>query len=158
MESISKDNLNNTENGSHVAYLKLEFDERLQVVKEAKKAKPNYFMVGNGTMNRNKIFGIDLLRELANASKAGQFLLLAIKDGINYSNNYHPVVKVAGETQTELKYLKVGYKELFEKDLVRRVKRSHYMINPNAFIPPDYESAIEIWDSLPAYVSPLTQD
>ena len=158
MESISKDNLNNTENNSHIAYLKLEIDERLQVVKDVKKVKPNYFMVGNGTMNRNKIFGIDLLRELANASKAGQFLLLAIKDGIVYGNGYHPVVKVLGTTKYEKNLLSEGYRELFERDLVRRVKRSHYMINPNAFIPPDYESAIAIWDSLPAYISPVTED
>ena len=156
MESISKDNLNNTE-GKVAVTVYITKDEQVAVT-AARKSKPNYFMVGNGTMNKNKLFGIDLLRELASSSKAGQFVLLSIKDGIGYGNDYHPVVKVVGDTKYEKNLLSEGYKELFERDLVRRVKRSYYMINPNALIPLDYVSAIEIWDSLPAYISPLTQD
>ena len=41
-----------------------------------------------------------------------------------------------------------GFKELNEKNLMRRVKRSHYMINPNALIPSEYDEAIDIWSSL----------
>lgn len=109
---------------------------------------PNYFMVGNGTMNRHKIFGIDLLKELANSSKAGQWLLLKIKDGINYDNDYNPVVNIVSKelTSTEVQYLKRGYAELVAKDLVRRIKQGHYMINPNALIPPNYDEAIKVWD------------
>ena len=117
--------------------------------------KPNYLMIGNGTMNKHKIFGIDLLRELANSSKAAQYLLLAIKDGINFDNNYNPVVRVLGKTSTEKQYIIIGYKELLDRNLVVRVKKSHYMVNPNALIPPDYQSAIELWDSI---TSKLTKD
>lgn len=31
---------------------------------------------------------------------------------------------------------------------MRRVKRSHYMINPNALIPSEYDEAMDIWSSL----------
>ena len=110
--------------------------------------KPNYFMVGNGTMNKNKIFGIDLLTELVNCTKAAQWLILQIKSGITYDNGYNPVVKINRQalTSTEQQYLVKGYAELLDKDLVRRIKRSHYMINPNALIPPNYDEAVKVWN------------
>ena len=62
--------------------------EQVTVEEKQKRAtKPNYFMIGNGTMNKHRIYGIDLLRELANSTKAEQFLILAIKDGICYDND-----------------------------------------------------------------------
>lgn len=103
-------------------------------------------MIGNGTMNKHHIYGIDLLRELANSTKAEQFILLAIKDGINFDNDYSPIVKVVGNTSTEKQYLKNGYASLLARNLVVRVKKSHYMINPNALIPLDYEEALKIWE------------
>ena len=114
--------------------------------KQKRATKPNYFMIGNGTMNKHKIYGIDLLRELANSTKAEQFLLLAIKDGICYGNDYSPIVKVIPETETQRQYIKLGYKSLLARELVIRVKKAHYMINPNALIPIDYEGSLRIWE------------
>lgn len=128
----------------------LQLGDGLEIVKSRPKTKktPNYYRVGNGTVNRNKIESIDLLREIANMSKPAQFLVLAIKDGMSWVNGFSPVVRI---TQSELcathqKYLKKGFKELKEKDLVRRIRRSHYMVNPNALIPPDYEEALKVWE------------
>jgi hypothetical protein len=132
-------------------------DGEILVKQKAYKSKtPNYFRIGNGTMNKQGTFAIDLITEVAMASKAGQFLLLAIKNNIIYDNNYSPVVKVIAETKHQKNMLSAGYKEMHEKGLVRRVKRGHYMINPNALIPLDYEEAKEIWDSIegPDYVKP----
>ena len=121
--------------------------EQVAVEEKQKRAtKPNYFMIGNGTMNKHKIYGIDLLRELANSTKAEQFLLLAIKDGICYGNDYSPIVKVIPETETQRQYIKLGYKSLLARELVIRVKKAHYMINPNALIPIDYEGSLRIWE------------
>ena len=121
--------------------------EKVEVEEKQKRAtKPNYFMIGNGTMNKHRIYGIDLLRELANSTKAEQFLLLAIKDGICYGNDYSPIVKVIPETETQRQYIKLGYKSLSARELVIRVKKSHYMINPNALIPIDYEGSLRIWE------------
>ena len=108
--------------------------------------KPNCYMVGNGIMNKYNIQAIDMIRELANSTKAEQFLLLAIKDGICYGNDYSPIVKVIPETETQRQYIKLGYKSLLARELVIRVKKSHYMINPNALIPIDYEGALRIWE------------
>ena len=126
----------------------VEAGETVGVEKAKPNKRPNYFMIGNGTMNRHQIYGIDLLTELANTSKAGQYLLLAIKDGITWDNDYHYEVKVVGETSTEKQYIKAGYKELYDRGLVVRTKRAHYMINPNALIPPDYDSALAKWNEL----------
>ena len=121
--------------------------EQVAVEEKQKRAtKPNYFMIGNGTMNKHKIYGIDLLRELATSTKAEQFLLLAIKDGICYGNDYSPIVKVIPETETQRQYIKLGYKSLLARELVIRVKKAHYMINPNALIPIDYEGSLRIWE------------
>ena len=121
--------------------------EQVTVEEKQKRAtKPNYFMIGNGTMNKHKIYGIDLLRELASSTKAEQFLLLAIKDGICYGNDYSPIVKVVPETETQRQYIKLGYKSLLARELVIRIKKSHYMINPNALIPIDYEGSLRIWE------------
>lgn len=106
-------------------------------------------MVGDGTVNKDGLQSIDLLREMAKASKAEQYLLLAIINGVSYKNGYNPVVKVIGDTSTHKQYIITGYKELHNKGLVKRIKKSHYMINPNALIPLDYDEAIELWDSLP---------
>ena len=142
MESIPQGSLN--ENKVAVTVY-INPGEQVGVTKIAKK-KPNYFMVGNGTMNKNRVYSVDLLRELANSTKAEQYLLLAIKDGINYENGYAPIVKVIGDTSTAKQYIKNGYKSLYERNLVVRVKKSHYMINPNALVPLDYEEAMEIWE------------
>ena len=121
--------------------------EQVTVEEKQKRAtKPNYFMIGNGTMNKHRIYGIDLLRELASSTKAEQFLLLAIKDGICYGNDYSPIVKVIPETETQRQYIKLGYKSLLARELVIRIKKSHYMINPNALIPIDYEGSLRIWE------------
>ena len=121
--------------------------EQVMVEEKQKRAtKPNYFMIGNGTMNKHRIYGIALLGELANSPKAEQFLLLAIKDGICYGNDYSPIVKVIPETETQRQYIKLGYKSLLARELVIRIKKSHYMINPNALIPLDYEGSLRIWE------------
>lgn len=146
-DSISEDNLNLANKTAVTVYIsgdeKVTIDKRPELTK-----KPNYFMIGNGTMNKHRIYGIDLLTEIVNSSKAGQYLILAIKDGITYENEYNPVVKVVGTTKYEQNMIIAGYKELVERDLVRRVKKAHYMINPNALVPIDYISALKVWDTL----------
>ena len=143
-ESITNQSLK-TDKVAMLVYVAPEENVNISVEKR-RVIKPNYLMIGNGTMNKNKIFGIDLLKELANSTKAEQFLLLAIKDGITYENEYNPVVKVVAETVTHKQYLKTGYKSLLERGLVVRIKQSHYMINPNALIPINYEESLRIWE------------
>jgi hypothetical protein len=122
-------------------------DNEILVKKKLVKASPNYFKVGNGTMNKHKIQSINLLEEAMNASKAGQWLLKQITAGIGHLNDYSPVVEVKAVTAVDKVYLKKGFSELSDRDLVRRVKRGYYMINPNALIPTDYDLGLEIWEN-----------
>ena len=144
MESIPKGSLNEDKIPVTVFINRTDTVE----VKSTSRGTPNFFRVGNGTMNKKKIQSINLLQEMANASKAAQYLLLGITNGIEYSNDYHYVVRVIPNTETQKSYLKQGYKELAQKNLVKRVKRSHYMINPDALIPLEYEEAKKLWDSI----------
>lgn len=114
--------------------------------KKVKQIRPNFMMVGNGTMSNKGVGSIDFLEEIVNSTKAEQFLLMGIKNGINYENSYKPVVKVIGTTKYEQNLITAGYKSLLDRNLVRRVKKSHYIINPNALIPIDYEGALDIWN------------
>jgi predicted transcriptional regulator of viral defense system len=118
--------------------------------------EPSYFMIGDGTVNEHKTESINITKEGMAATKAAQWLINSVMDGIRHITDYSPVVKVIAETKHQKNMLSAGYKELYEKGLVRRVKRGHYMINPNALIPLDYEEAKKVWDSIegPDYVKP----
>lgn len=130
-----------------VTHLVLNADETLKKVKVKKVVEPNYFRIGNGTMNKNGIQSIDLVRELVNMSKPAQTVLLWIKDGMvwnSYENRIEFVVRIKPETDAQKQMLKKGLKELFAKDLVRRVSMGRYMINPNAIIT-NYEAQMIEW-------------
>lgn len=144
MNILTQENLN-TDKIPIVVYINPGEQVAVQEVQK-RTSKPNYFMIGNGTMNKHKIYGIDLLRELANSTKAEQFLLLSIKDGITFENGYSPIVKVTGNNKYEQNMITESYKSLLARELVVRVKKAHYMINPNALIPLDYENSILIWE------------
>lgn len=126
-------------------------DETLQKVKKSTK-QPNYWMIGNGTMNKHRIKSINLIHEMVKCTRPAQLLLDWIISGMVYDPADEAVrfiVKVTGDTSTQKQYIKNGYKELFEKDLVRRVKRGHYMVNPNAIIT-DYAKQMAVWETLPS--------
>lgn len=130
-----------------VTHLVLNADETLKKVKVKKVVEPNYFRIGNGTMNKNGIQSIDLVRELVNMSKPAQTVLLWIKDGMvwnSYENRIEFIVRIKPETDAQKQMLKKGLKELFAKDLVRRVSMGRYMINPNAIIT-NYEAQMVEW-------------
>lgn len=111
--------------------------------------KPNFIMVGNGTTNRHGIRSIDLLSEMVHMSKPALFVLLHIRGEIHWENKTGEVkIPMNQLTNAQKQQFKRGYKELLAKDLVRRTKRSHYMINPNALIPADYTEGLVLWDSL----------
>lgn len=129
--------------------LSLKEDEVL-VKKKARKAEPNYYKVGNGTMNKHGIQSINLIQEIVKCSKPAQKVLAWVQEGMvwnSYDESISFIVKVCPESKEDKRTLIEGFKELAEKDLVRRVKRSHYMINPNALVT-DYHKQMLLWDTL----------
>ena len=140
------------EGDKSIAYLMLERGTKL-VVQKNTVLQPNFLKVGNGTMNKQKVKSIDLIDELINSSKSAQILIRDIKDGMDWDYelaNYNFVVKIVKTTDAGRQALKRGYKELYRRDLVRRVKRGYYMINPHALII-DFKAQIKVWDSIPSY-------
>ena len=130
----------------------LGIDETVEIKSAtSKRVVPNYYRIGNGTMNKYQVKSIDLIDVVIASSKAGQFLIQKIKAGMNWDNSYHFVTKINSSslTSTEKQYLAIGYKELEAIDIVRRVKRGHYMLNPNALISIQYDEAIALWNSIP---------
>jgi len=137
-------------NGKSIHQLSLNADEELLTRKRKRVKEPNYFRIGNGTVNKHNIRSIDLIVEIVKCSKPAQTVVMWIKDGMTwnpYDERIDFVVKVQPDTSAGKKVLAKGFKELSEKDLVRRVKRSHFMINPNALIT-DYEAQRAQWDQL----------
>ena len=132
-----------------ITHITLNEDEVL-VKKRLTTAQPNYIKIGNGTMNKKSIQSIDLLTEMDKMSQPARTVLLWIKDGMiwnPYDDRIEFIIKVLPETPAAKQMLVKGFKELSQKDLVRRVKRSHYMINPKAIIT-DYNKQLAIWDTL----------
>lgn len=135
---------------SSISHIYLDDDEELVKRKRTdKQRRPNFYMIGNGTMNKHKIKAIDLLDEAMALTKAGQFVLKLIKSNITYDNPDGEVyISMSDLSPTNVTVFKKGFKELSEKSLVKRTKRSHYMINPSALIPLDYEKGLALWRSV----------
>ncbi len=129
--------------------LQLAKDEVLNTTITKKPKSPSFYRIGKGTINMKGIISIDLLAELASMTKVESTALLTIRDSIQWDNPDGEVYISFSkdEKQKQKKFLE-GFKLLEAKNLVRRTKRSHYMINPNALIPLDYAKAAVLWDSL----------
>jgi len=91
------------------------------------------------------IISIDLLREMTYMTKAEQSSFITIRDAIQWDNPDGEVYITFSDKYLQKKFLE-GFKLLEAKSLVKRTKRSHYMINPNALIPLDYDLALELWE------------
>jgi len=112
--------------------------------------QPNYYKVGNGTMNKHGIQSIDIIDILMDCSRAGQQVFRWIKKGIAWDPyekrmNYISIIRRKDLTKAQEKMFDRGISELLKLDLVRRLKPSHYIINPNALIPPDYVLWLKVW-------------
>lgn len=139
-------------NTQMIAVKGLEKNEKAVITIETvtKSKKPNYFMIGNGTMNKHKIQSINLVSVTAKASAPARELITTILDLMVFDPSTQSTIFVVNPIPTihiQPQTLKKGYKELHALDIVRRVKRGYYMLNPNAIIT-DYDRQIEVWDSI----------
>lgn len=120
--------------------------------KKSKRIIP-YRMIGVGIgskiMKEREIKPRDLLEEMAEFTKPEMFLFILLKRSLSWDCE-STVARVQSKflNGTEKQYVKKGYKLLYEKDIVRRVKRGTYMINPAMIIPLKEEEQIDLWNSL----------
>jgi hypothetical protein len=124
--------------------------EYLETKKLKAKKQPNFFKIGNGTMNKHSIQSLDFIQEMADMTKSELLVIVTVKDLYTWDNEngevYIPLSKKF--TKVESKTFLKGFKILQEKNLVRRTKQSHYMINPNAIFLLDYQKGLKLWDSV----------
>ncbi len=125
-------------------------------------AIPYYYRIGNG--KRNNLLGrgitaMNTLQELCKFTPQEQFLFAKLEehlleeDAVNDKGTHFKVkTNVAvivnkNFTSAEQQKIKAGFKRLNSKDIVRRLKRQHYIINPQFLVPYDYAKTKQLWDS-----------
>tara|TARA_R110000744_G_scaffold170264_1_gene288381 strand:- start:2187 stop:2615 length:429 start_codon:yes stop_codon:yes gene_type:complete len=121
--------------------------EYLETKKRKATKQPNYYRIGNGTMNKHNIKAVDLLNEVMSMTKAEQLVIATIKDLIPWDSQTGEVHAILSNilTKSNAVVFHKGFKLLKNKNLVRRTKQSHYMINPSALIPLDFAKAQKLW-------------
>ena len=131
--------------------------KELYAVVRSKVVRPNYYQLGSG-MNKKLIENnpIDAITKLLHMTPQEAFVIETLKDvteliHFDDNNRYYSsnIVSIAYTTfsNTNKVRFSIGYKRLRGKDLVRRIKRQEYIINPNLIIPTYYEKEIEIYYS-----------
>jgi len=110
---------------------------------------PNYIRLGKGGMNKHNIESIDMVNEIMLMTKAEHLVIKTIKSAIDKQwdsttwEMYLPLAKLLSKSKYGVFFK--GFKLLKDKNLVVRTKQGHYLINPRAFIPPDYQAAMKLW-------------
>lgn len=113
-----------------------------------------YTMVGDGRMSPH--FGIpksiDLLEAVRDMNALEKVCFFTIKNSIKwdrFDNKYIYQVNVdmSQLSKSQQSKFRAGYALLSAKDLVRRISRGVYMINPTALIPTDFEREFAIWSN-----------
>ena len=136
---------------SNTINVQLEADQEISITKKDKfKPKtPPFFMAGNGN-TRFKITSIDLISELCTFNTSEQFAFTKLieklepwKDSRKKHNVCVVIVKTLGKD--EQKFGK-GIRSLTDKGLVKRIKREHYLINPNMIITQNYQEDLIEWN------------
>lgn len=92
--------------------------------------------------------GIWLLDVMADMSKAEAWFFKLVRRNMNINTNTaHIQNNLLSKSDQQKK--KLAYKSLKSKDLVRRVQREIYMVNPDAImLPAAYEENKKVWDKL----------
>lgn len=108
--------------------------------------KPPFIMVGNGMKNRT-YQAYPLLETLLELSKPEAWLFKILLNTYSEHTGLSSL-KTIPFTKTELETSSKAYKLLMQRDLVRKVRRQVYMINPCALITNQWKEHIKIWESL----------
>ncbi len=118
--------------------------------------QPSAIKIGNGTYGT-----IDLLKAIANMTTAEKICFFSIRNGIKLDKSftfyvYQVAIRTSEFTETNKSQFTKGFKLLSAKDLVRRISRGIYMINPTALIPTDFEREFAIWNN--THLQPVSED
>ena len=111
---------------------------------------PPFQCIGASGMSKFKIKGLDLPPIVKNLSKpANHFFWQAVEDKSSETNEV--VIRGKSLSKSQKNQLSRVYAELHKANLIKRVKREHYMVNPKAALPNfnNFESCWTQWENLP---------
>ena len=124
--------------------------------------KPRYYRIGNGI--RNTFMGkehspMDAIDEMAKMSTRELWVIKILKDNLilkeekingrfKKRTSCLSVVLNSSLTNPEQQKFKAGFKRLKESNLVKRIKREHYILNPDFLIPHFYDEEKILWNSI----------
>ena len=109
---------------------------------------PAYDRIGGNMEYRSPVKGYEgLYQTLSRLSKIASWLLWNLVENRNSITN---IAVMKAKTPLESKNISLAYKELEKFNLVRRIQRQQYLINPMAFIPKPgyYEEVLTQWKAL----------
>lgn len=124
----------------------------------SKKVYPNRYQIGSGMQNKRidtepmdainimstftpqEWFVINTLKEVSG--------LLKLDDEYKYYSSCIVSIKGNNLTDNQRNQFSTGFKRLRDKNIVRRIKRQEYIINPDFIIPTKYNTEMNIWNSL----------
>lgn len=128
----------------------LEHGEELAITKRSRKgyAVPAFDCFGGNTYMKTRVPAFkDLYIVFRNLSKTAHWMWWDLIQNRNPATN-----EVVFEATDNLEAKKVAkaYKELRDSDLVRRIRRQHYLINPKAVLPvfENFRMVTDKWDNL----------
>jgi len=110
-----------------------------------------YIRVGDGNQP-----SINLLREMETLSKPAIQFINTLIEGMRFDyQSGEVIIDVFYKPQTKIEKLMVskGFRELFARDLVRRTRRSHYVVNPYAIVTNTAKQLV-IWDTAKHFQTP----
>jgi len=130
----------------------LESNEEVTISRNIKYEYPPYFMAGNGKNNK---YGTSLhvIDQLCSFSKTEQFAFLNVIEKLECifdSRKKHNLCKIVMKelSKNDQQKFKAGIAALIKKELVKRAKKEHYMVNPNLFITQNYAHDLAVWVSI----------
>lgn len=129
--------------------LNLSYDEELVTHRRRRlrDAKPPFLVVGTGDSNRNGA-SMDLLDILSALPPSSIKLFRAMVKARNVDNNEVVRTRLLAQPDVDSRYVQNHLPALMECDLVRRIQRGIYMINPLAVMPPNGNAARAQWSIL----------
>ena len=138
-------------NERSIAAIYLEAGKKIVVQDDTSHKDIPYYKIGNGKTNRQGT-SMNLIQLMADMTKPEQVMMKLLESNLDMWNPNAMncvYIRLQDLSSTEAQYIKRAYPLLESKNLVKRVKRGLYMLNPEAIIPPvNQKETIELWNSL----------
>ena len=120
-------------------------DFHLTVHKRYKHDLPSFGMIGN-TERRTKVTSLDMPSILKDRSKNATWFFWTLVQ----NRNNHNVANFIPKDKAQANLVSKAFKELHSMDIIKRIKRGEYLINPKAYLPPavHFEEVNNQWIAL----------